>query len=186
MGPDNALCIVRSRLIVSESRRRGVQATTFSRSSLISLLVLSGDIDAEIGEVVALIQAKGIDVKAGPNGITITVVADNAPTEEARAVVEYWRAQCSPQSAVTKPRIALVLARMKEGATADRLRAAVDGALRSPWHCGENPDHRKYLGIQTIFRDADQIDKFAGLAGEPRRQTSTSRTDALLREALRR
>jgi len=37
---------------------------------------------------------------------------------------------------------------------------AIDGCASSPFHMGNNPQQKKYNGIDLIFRDADKIEGF--------------------------
>ena len=37
---------------------------------------------------------------------------------------------------------------------------AIDGCASSPFHMGDNPQQKKYNGIDLIFRDADKIEGF--------------------------
>jgi hypothetical protein len=50
--------------------------------------------------------------------------------------------------------------RLSEGFTVVDLCAAIDGAHRSPFHCGQNETGQKYLGLDLITRDAGQVQKF--------------------------
>ena len=55
---------------------------------------------------------------------------------------------------------AKILARLKEGYSADDLKAAIDGCHRSPFHCGENPGGKKYQTLDLIMRDSSKVAKF--------------------------
>lgn len=54
-------------------------------------------------------------------------------------------------------------ARLREGYPADRLIAGIRGVKHSRWHMGDNPDGRKYTGLETILRDGAQVEKFESI-----------------------
>lgn len=48
----------------------------------------------------------------------------------------------------------------REGYTAEELKRAIDGALHDAWYCGQNPDGKEYLGIESIFRYDGRVQRF--------------------------
>lgn len=50
-------------------------------------------------------------------------------------------------------------AALRYGFTRAQLRLAVAGALATPWNCGENPNGKKYLNPDNIFRSSETIDR---------------------------
>ncbi len=53
-----------------------------------------------------------------------------------------------------------ILARKREGFTADDLIAAIDGNFRSPHHCGENATGTEYHELELIVRDSRHVNQF--------------------------
>lgn len=56
----------------------------------------------------------------------------------------------------------LIQARLREYPP-ERLVAAVQGIKRSPWHMGDNPDGKRWTGLEVILRDGTQVEKFEAL-----------------------
>ena len=91
------------------------------------------------------------------------------PTRAAqiREVFDYWVERCTAKGRTPilgNKRRSKINARLEEGYTTSDLKQAVEGALLSPWHTGDNPEGKKYLDIVTIFRDDAQVEKFIELA----------------------
>lgn len=57
--------------------------------------------------------------------------------------------------------------RLREGWSAEDLCRAIDGCHRSPFHCGENADEKKYQSLELIVRDAAHVQKFIEIAQQP-------------------
>lgn len=89
-----------------------------------------------------------------------------------REILEYWRSRCLPGAtlAIGGKRWEKVRARLKdklddrEPWTPGELRLAVDGALLDPWLSGRDRHSRGYLDAETIFRDAEQVERLRDLA----------------------
>lgn len=45
---------------------------------------------------------------------------------------------------------------------------AVVGCSYSDWHMGQNPQGKKYNDIELIFRNAQNIERFAGMGSDRR------------------
>ena len=56
---------------------------------------------------------------------------------------------------------------LKSGYAVDQLKLAIDGCSRTPHNTGDNERNQRYDGINVIFRNADQIDRFIRNAGQP-------------------
>lgn len=92
--------------------------------------------------------------------------------ETIRGVLEYWRSKCSPraQIAIAGKRWEKVRARLRDKLdgrdpwTPPELKLAVDGALLDPWLSGRDRRSRGYLDAETIFRDAEMVEKLRNLA----------------------
>ncbi len=72
------------------------------------------------------------------------------------------RAKCK----LNAKRRALIRARLREYPL-PRLQDALRGAKRSAWHMGQNPEGRRYTGLQTLLRDGEQVEKFEALLSAP-------------------
>ncbi|MBK0432725.1 phage replication protein, partial [Klebsiella pneumoniae] len=59
-----------------------------------------------------------------------------------------------------------IKARLAEGFTADELCRAISGAKGDPWLMGKNPSKKRYDGVETILRDAAQVERLRDLAGD--------------------
>lgn len=81
---------------------------------------------------------------------------------EAELVFRYWQAKLGHTKAMfSRDREAKLVARLREGSTPDELCYAVDGIAKSPWHMGENPGAQRYDGIELLFRNRANVEKFA-------------------------
>ena len=90
----------------------------------------------------------------------------NAPlsvsTDEA-AVFEHWQKTLGHEAAkFTKDRRVKIRARLAEKYTVEDLKRAVDGCLRSPHHMGINDRGVRYDGIDLIFRNGENVERFIG------------------------
>jgi hypothetical protein len=92
--------------------------------------------------------------------------------ETVREILEYWRERCSPRATLAPggKRWEKVRARLKdklddrEPWTPAELKLAVDGALLDPWLSGKAKGSKGYLDAETIYRDAEQVEKCRNLA----------------------
>lgn len=105
------------------------------------------------------------------------------PDAPEAVVFAHWARVLCPKAIFTKDRARRIAARLAEGFTAETLCKAVDGVVHSDWHMGRDPGShgRDYRGLETIFRDAGQVEKFVALAErhDPRhRPQVTRRVDA--------
>jgi len=93
----------------------------------------------------------------------------------AEVVFAYWAARLHhPAALYDRKRERRLMARLREaGGDWGQLCYAVDGALRDDWLMGRAMNsQRKYDGIETIFRDREQVERLAELcpafvAGQP-------------------
>jgi hypothetical protein len=75
-------------------------------------------------------------------------------------VYEHWRQATGKARARLSPdRAQKIRARLaSDGFSVADLKRAVDGALSSPYHCGENETGTTYLDIRTIFRNCEVVE----------------------------
>lgn len=175
MTDARAMCVrsLRAKLVEAETRARG-RSTSFSRSSLAKLLEVDLEVeslDREIELTAQRVNARGKAVaKATLNGLEVAARTDEDRDGDVTRVLEAWRDRFSPRSSTKDAkRRARVSARLADGRTVDELLSVLDGVERSDWHMGRDrrTQGKRYIGIETIYRDDAQIDKFLELAGAP-------------------
>lgn len=94
--------------------------------------------------------------------------------QQAREVFEHWQTVLGhPRAKLDAKRRSRIQARLREGFSVAELKLAIDGVRLSAWHMGDNPDGRTYDGIETILREAAQVEKFRDLAERARRKRPT-------------
>lgn len=85
--------------------------------------------------------------------------------EQALGVFNHWKEVCNhPKAKFDSKRQRRIIARLKDGFTQEELCQVARGVKNSPFHMGDNDSHTLYDGIDTIYRDADQVEKFIELA----------------------
>ena len=92
-------------------------------------------------------------------------------SDKIRLVSEHY-ISLHPRAKVGEKEQRLIKARLADGFSAVDLKRAIDGCHASPWHCGENPDRRKYQSLQLILRDASKVSDFIEIS--QRNVTSSS------------
>ena len=81
--------------------------------------------------------------------------------EDVQDVFYHWvREMHTPKSKLDDKRYRRISEKLKEGYTIDELKQAITGCSLTPWNMGENPRGKKYNQLQTILKDADQIERF--------------------------
>lgn len=93
----------------------------------------------------------------------------DVPTSDMVAVFDRWREVTgSPRSTFTVDRQRKIRARLvTDKFTVDQLFECLEGWKLSPWHQGNNPSSTVYDKIETIFRNAEQVEKFIKLVSRP-------------------
>ncbi|MGG8247715.1 replication protein [Klebsiella aerogenes] len=95
------------------------------------------------------------------------VVQDEPKTDPVRKVFTHWQTEHHHLSAkLDDKRRKRIKARLAEGFTADELCRAISGAKGDPWLMGKNPSKKRYDGVETILRDAAQVERLRDLAGD--------------------
>jgi hypothetical protein len=84
----------------------------------------------------------------------------------AQDVFDFWKKTLEKRDDVvfSAQRLAKVKARIREGYTVERLKLAISGCAKSPFHMGENPTGTIYDDLTLIMRDASKVDMFIALA----------------------
>lgn len=84
-----------------------------------------------------------------------------------RLVFSHWQAEHHhPNAKLDEKRRKRIKARLAEGFTVDELCRAICGAKGDSWLMGKNPSKKLYDGIDTILRDAAQVERLRDLAGD--------------------
>lgn len=119
-----------------------------------------------------------------------SMVAAPAARPRAQDVFDYWASRVGRVSAKFTPkRERAVKARLKDGYTVERLLAAIDGCLATPWNRGENPGHQKYDDLELICRNGENVERFErtaneGLTSGPKVATTKDHNDAVMQQAI--
>ncbi|KAB8312958.1 phage replication protein [Erwinia endophytica] len=102
--------------------------------------------------------------------ITPQVPIESPPPEQpvvdpVRQVFTHWQAEHNHQaSKLDDKRRRRIKARLAQGFTVDELCKAITGAKFDIWLMGKNPSNKRYDGIETLLRDAAQVEKLRDLA----------------------
>lgn len=100
--------------------------------------------------------------------------------DRAREVFDYWvkvhrTVRGAPQTVFTDRRRRL-LERTLRDYNFETCIAAINGCALSDFHMGQNSRNRKYNDLELIFRDAQHIERFAGMALEASLRTDDFET----------
>lgn len=107
-------------------------------------------------------------IKGAETTTEITTETTQRLQDNVKSVFAYWQEKTKHPGAILDAKRKAALTRaMKLGYTAEQLRSAVDGCLKSAWHQGDNPDGKTYDAITLISRDAEHIEKFIGYSKSP-------------------
>lgn len=99
-------------------------------------------------------QARGSDPFLDPD--PDPKLEDDART--ARELFEYWQQRCEhPQAKPTRERLAKVRSRLREGYTAEQIRAAIDGAARAAF---VNDAGKRFDDLELICRNGSKLEDF--------------------------
>jgi hypothetical protein len=87
------------------------------------------------------------------------------PQGTTQKVFDHWAKEHNhPHAKLDPKRRKRIDARLREGFSADQLCQAISGARKDDWLMGRDPRSSKvYDGIQTILRDADQVERLIEL-----------------------
>lgn len=82
-------------------------------------------------------------------------------------IFTYWREKVSPRSrAVLDDARKIKIGWAIHDYGIEACKQAIDGCLKSGWHMGNNPSHKKYNDVELIFRHAANVERFIGMADE--------------------
>lgn len=84
-----------------------------------------------------------------------------------RQVFCHWQAEHNhPTAKLDDKRRKRIQARLAQGFTVGELCKAISGARFDTWLMGKNPTNKRYDGIDTLLRDAAQVEKLRDLADD--------------------
>ena len=86
-----------------------------------------------------------------------------ADLPEVKEIFDYWKAVMgkSARTRLTPDRAVKVRARLREGATVEQIKAAIDGCGKSSHHMGNNDTGTVYDDLTLICRNASKLEFFA-------------------------
>jgi len=91
--------------------------------------------------------------------------------EDVSKIFEEWIRWCKsgrgPKPALTEERIIIIGAAIADYGVQTCIDAVI-GCSYSDWHMGQNPQGKKYNDIELIFRNAQNIERFAGMGSDRR------------------
>jgi len=97
--------------------------------------------------------------------------AAGVPREDIMRVFDEWVRWCKssrgPRPALNEERIVTIGAAIADYGVETCINAVV-GCSYSDWHMGQNPQGKKYNDIELIFRNAQNIERFAGMGSDRR------------------
>ncbi|WP_336707629.1 MULTISPECIES: replication protein [unclassified Cedecea] len=86
-------------------------------------------------------------------------------TDPVRAVFSHWQSEHNhPTAKLDDKRRKRIKSRLEQGFTVEELCKAITGAKCDTWLMGKNPSNKVYDGIDTLLRDAAQVEKLRDLA----------------------
>jgi len=103
---------------------------------------------------------------------------------EVAQVVECYQ-QHHPKAKPGDKERAKIRDRLAEGFTVDDLLLAIEGCHKSPFHCGDNKENRKYQSLELIVRDTTRVSQFIELAGTEANRKRAGPDPKLQVESLR-
>jgi hypothetical protein len=105
-------------------------------------------------------------VEEPPNRMPARHAASGATSENVELVFRHWKQVLDhPRAQLDPKRTRVIRARLQEFSAED-LCAAIDGCAASDFHMGRHPKTQgaRHDGIELIFRDAGQVEKFLELS----------------------
>lgn len=146
------------------------------RESRDSQRVREDDTDRIIGQIVGSVttghtESQPVTLQSNP---TNPNQGDPPVVPLAGDVFEFWKqARKKPRAKFDRKRRKRIEARLREGFTPEQLKAAISNARNDPFLMGENENCRVYDGIETLLRDAAQVERLLALV-RPRHGASSN------------
>lgn len=190
-SPGLARLVVKSHASRSEVRRqlnllrhhRWIEWKSGKAPNVTNVYVVHGDPDGEYVQDEPTVGSTGTDPRSpqnlpyvlqeptlGPGGTpTKSHIPEPVPitsTREAEIleIFTYWQKTLGYRSKLDDARRRKIAARLADGFTVLQLKAVVDRTKKDPWRQGENPNRKRYDGIDLIFRNAAKVEEYLSQA----------------------
>lgn len=106
-------------------------------------------------------------LSAGDQELYETPPPEQPVADQVRQVFTHWQAEHDhPTAKLDDKRRKRIQARLAQGFSAEELCKAITGARYDTWLMGKNPSNKRYDGIDTLLRDAAQVEKLRDLADD--------------------
>lgn len=141
-----------AKLVAEPMANDGFSSSSSSSSSIIKT---KSFVDLKIDDVV------------GEDGFKLEnpMPPSESKAKNVQSVFDYWKlAMQHPGARLDKKRTGVISARLDDGYAVPDLKLAIDGCKLSPFHMGQNDQSVVYDGIEVIFKNAGNVDKFIALA----------------------
>jgi len=163
---DSLVWRLRARLVYAKATASGDREAAISRAWLESALEISEGLTSDdLAKFLAKASGGKMRVKADKSGGLVVTLEAAVPIADVRRVFECWKVTTGKTKAILdRAREQRIRARLRDGYTVERLEAAIRGAMKDAFLCGENDRGKTYLDLSTIFRDGPQVERLEALA----------------------
>jgi hypothetical protein len=97
-----------------------------------------------------------------------TLSSSDSTSDAIEEVFKYWQAELGhPKAILSRDRRSSIKARLKEGYTVERIRAAILGCKGSAFNMGDNDRGKVFDDIELICRKGSHVDRFADMHENP-------------------
>jgi len=172
---------LRGRVLYYWALSRQQPIVELSHRGICKLLQLDEWDPREVNHVLKELQ-RAVICKQTANGIRISMVSPDAIKD----VFAHWQTRTGKTRTKLTTERRTRIRRMLSSFSAEQLKCAIDGIMKSPWHTGENPNGTRYIGIGNVFKDADQVERFIELAGDEGGKFLDAETEAIKAEWAKR
>lgn len=112
-----------------------------------------------------IVPTGDVNEKITPQAPIASPPPEQPVVDPVRQVFTHWQTEHNHQTAkLDDKRRSRIKARLAQGFTVDELCKAISGAKFDIWLMGKNPSNKRYDGIETLLRDAAQVEKLRDLA----------------------
>ncbi len=137
----------------------------------------NGQCTGQIGQCYTDINNTDINKHKREKNKDLSISTKSDDSDKIHFVFEYWKQTMdSARSRLDENRKRLIRNALKKYTDTD-LQMAIYGCSLSPFHMGQNPDGKKYNGLDLILRNAEKIESFINMATNPPVQKSSSHID---------
>ncbi len=138
-----------------------------ARAALATIPGLELDFDAEVASAMTISGTPGpVDgAIAIPIPDQVPLVRRNDDREVVIDVFAYWaRVTDRLGSKLTEDRVTKIRARLREGYTAEDLKAAIAGCAADAFYAGENDRKTRYDTLEVILRNGSNVERFRDMS----------------------